>query len=261
MRDSSFSYIKRFARHWLTAKPKGGFGVHSPFAFHFITNVIEEKLPYYCFSMVEKSRHSLLRDKRTIDVTDYGTGPSCPKRICDIASNSLKKASLAQVIFRIAISNRSKEILELGTSLGITTLYLAKTDSKAHITTLEGCPNTAAVARNLLDNAGVRNVEVIVGDIGKTLDDAISRHNRLDLVFFDANHRKEPTIRYFEKCLPKVSANTIFIFDDIYHSAEMEEAWNEIKSHPAVRVSMDFFHFGVIFFNKTLQIEHYKIRL
>ncbi len=261
MRNSRLSYIKRFVRHWLTAKPKGGFGVHSPFAFHFITNVIEEKLPYYCFSVVERYRRSLLRDKQTIDVTDYGTGPSCPKRICDIASNSLKRASLAQVIFRIAISNRSKEILELGTSLGITTLYLAKTDSKAHITTLEGCPNTAAVARNLMDNAGVRNVDIVIGDINKTLDGALSRHQKLDLAFFDANHRKEPTIIYFEKCLPKVSDNSIFIFDDIHHSAEMEEAWDEIKKHPAVRVSMDFFHFGVIFFNEALQTEHYKIRL
>lgn len=261
MITEGLSHIKRYLSHWFTAKPKGGFGVHSPFAFHFITNVVEEKHPYYCFTSIEKARANLLRDKDEIDVTDYGTGPSCKKRVCDIASRSLKSARLAQTIFRIALSNHSKEILELGTSLGITTLYLAKTDSAAHITTLEGCPNTARIARNVLDNAGVRNVDIVTGNIDVTLDAVLSKHKTLDLVFFDANHRKQPTLAYFEKCLTKASGNTIFIFDDIHHSSEMEEAWREITCHPDVRVSMDFFHFGVLFFNKSLQKEHYKIRL
>lgn len=255
-----YYYIKSYIKHWFSAKPKGGYGIHSPFVFRFATRVLQEEYKYYCYAVVEHFRKRLLNDKSVIQVTDFGTGPSCKKRVCDIASRSLKNPKQSQLLFRTAIAYRCKNILELGTSLGITTMYLSQTDSKARITTLEGCPATASVARKTLDMAGVKSVKIITGDINQTLDTALKDYETLDLVFFDANHRKEPTLLYFKRCLPKITDNTVFIFDDIYHSPEMTEAWNEIKKDEKVRVSIDIFHMGFLFFNKNLQKEHYKIR-
>lgn len=253
-------HLKSFIRHWLGAHHSGGFGIHSPFAFHFATRVLKESYSYYCYDWIERVRKRLKQDKRVISVTDYGTGPSCERRVCDIAAKSLKSPRQSQLLFRTAVAYKSRNILELGTSLGITTMYLSQTDTKANITTLEGCPQTAAVAKESFDAAGVKNVKIVVGDIDQTLETALTGYDTLDFVFFDANHRKEPTLRYFEMCLKKAHTNTVFIFDDIYHSPEMTEAWEEIKRHKNVRVTVDIFYMGFVFFNKKLQKEDYKIR-
>ncbi|MCQ2350959.1 MAG: class I SAM-dependent methyltransferase [Paludibacteraceae bacterium] len=251
--------IKSFIRYWLTAKPRGGFGVHSPFAYRFITNVLEEDMPYYAYNEVEQIRSMLLNNKQTISVTDYGTGPSCKKRVCDIARNSLKDKRLSQLIFRIAVFSKAQNILELGTSLGITTLYLAKSNPKATVKSLEGCPQTAEVAKMVMKTASVEKAEIIVGNIDNTLSETLKTFSTLDLVFFDANHRKEPTLSYFKACLPYVTDKTVFIFDDINHSQQMSEAWEEIKRNDSVKVTIDIYSMGIVFFNKSLQKEDYKI--
>lgn len=260
MNSTALFHISSYIKHWLSAKPRGGFGVHSPFLYHFATNVLEEQNPYYAYEEIEKLRKSLLNDTSTISTSDYGTGPSCTKMVCDIARHSLKRKKYAQLLFRIALSNKSEDILELGTSLGITTLYFAKSNSNARITTLEGCPKTAAIAKQLFKNAGTTNIETIVGNIDTTLKTALQKYASLDLVFFDANHRKDATINYFKQALPKVHNNTIFIFDDIHHSTEMEEAWEYIKSDKSVRVTVDIYEMGIVFFKKELKREDYKIR-
>ncbi len=253
-------HIKSFIRHWFSAHHSGGFGIHSPFAYHFATRVLKENYSYYCYEWIEKVRRKLKRDKTVISVTDYGTGPSCERKVCDIAAKSLKSPRQSQLLFRTALAYKSRNILELGTSLGITTMYLSQADTKANITTLEGCPQTASVAEKMFQAAGIKNVKITVGDIDKTLETTLKGYETLDLVFFDANHRKEPTLRYFEMCVKKANTKTIFIFDDIYHSPEMTEAWNTIKADSRVRVTVDIFYMGFVFFDKKLQKENYKIR-
>ena len=254
-------HIKSYIKHWFSAHHSGGFGIHSPFAYHFASRVLKEEYRYYCFEWIERVRKKLCTDKRVINVTDYGTGPSCEKRVCDIARRSLKSARQSQVLFRTAVAYKCHNILELGTSLGITTLYLSQADTHAKVTSLEGCPETASIARETLSNAGVKNVKIVTGDIDKTLESTLAEYETVDLVFFDANHRKEPTLRYFDACLKKADTHSVFIFDDIYHSPEMTEAWEQIKANDKVRVTVDTFHMGFVFFDKKLQKEHYKIRL
>lgn len=255
------SIITAYIKHWFTSKPKGGFGIHSPFVFHFVTDVIECKHQYYAYNKVEAYRKAFLSDKNSeIYFTDYGTGKSGKRKICDIARRSLKNKDLSQLLHRIAVSNHSRNILELGTSLGITTMYLALSDTKARIVTLEGCEPVAEFASLAFSMSGIKNIKIITGNIDNTINGAVNSFNSLDLVFFDANHRKEPTLRYFNSCLPKITDNTIFVFDDINHSNEMREAWKEICNNKNVRVTIDIFHLGIVFFNKKLKKENYKIR-
>ncbi len=155
---------------------------------------------------------------------------------------------------------RPAGIIELGTSLGITTLYLQAAAPDAKVYTLEGCTETAGVAREIFMKAGLNDVNLITGDFDATLPEVISSSTPLDFVFVDGNHQKEATLKYFEWCLPKTHENTLLIFDDIYWSKGMKEAWAQIKAHPKITVTIDLFWIGLVFFKKGRAKEDFLIR-
>ena len=164
------------------------------------------------------------------------------------------------MLFRFACLMQPKNILELGTCLGITTLYLAKARSSANIFTIEGCPNIAKIAQQNFKNLSAKNITSFVGNINTELPKVLSQIDSLDMVFFDANHTKEATLNYFYQCLEKANEGSVFIFDDIYWSKGMTEAWEEIYKNPAVTYSIDLFHLGIVFFNKEWKKSHFKIK-
>jgi predicted O-methyltransferase YrrM len=164
------------------------------------------------------------------------------------------------MLFRLACQMQPNNILELGTSLGVTTLYLSSARPSANIYTIEGCPNIANIANQVFRNEKANNITSIVGNINTELPKVLSKIESLDMVFFDANHTKEATLNYFYKCLEKANDNSIFIFDDIYWSEGMTEAWKEIYENPAVTYSIDLFHLGIIFFKKEWKKSHFKIK-
>jgi predicted O-methyltransferase YrrM len=199
-------------------------------------------------------------DYSRIYVNDYGTGTSRERQVSEIAHKSLKDKKQAQMLFRLACLMQPKNILELGTCLGTTTLYLSSARPTAKIYTIEGCPNIANIAKQNFKNLGAKNITSIVGNINKELAKTLSKIDSLDMVFFDANHTKEATLNYFKECLKKTNNNTVFIFDDIYWSEGMTEAWQEIYNNPEVTYSIDLFHMGIVFFNKEWIKSHFKIK-
>ena len=257
---SNWHYIKEYIKFQFSAKHHKGHGVHSPFVFSLIEDVFNEKHPYYAFKEIERTRRSLLSDYSTIYVNDYGTGTSRERKVSEIAHNSLKSKKEAQMLFRLACLMQPKNILELGTCLGTTTLYLSSARPSANIYTIEGCPNTANIAKQNFKNFGAKNITSIVGNINKELTKTLSKIDSLDMVFFDANHTKEATLNYFKECLKKTNNNTVFIFDDIYWSKGMTEAWQEIYNNPKVTYSIDLFHLGIVFFNQEWIKSHFKIK-
>jgi len=82
----------------------------------------------------------------------------------------------------------------------------------------------------------------------------------IDLVYFDGNHQKEPTLNYFHTCLQKAHKNSLFIFDDIHWSDGMEEAWEQIKKHDRVHLTIDLFQFGIVFFEKEMPKQHFILK-
>ena len=193
-----------------------------------------------------------------------GTGntknKSSRRKISSIAKNSLKPARQAQLLFRLINYFGYRNLLELGTSLGITSSYLAKTDSRAKLITLEGCANTAGLAQKTFEKLNINNAELMVGDFNQTLPQALEKFDKLDFIFFDGNHTKAATLGYFEHCLTKVHNETLLVFDDIYLNCDMEAAWEEIKKHPQVRITLNLFHVGLVFFRKELSRQHFKLR-
>lgn len=251
-----------FVKHRIKGKTRHG--VHSPFVYRLLDEVIYDYHAKNDYSDVEKMRSSLLQDDRWIRITDLGAGSiinkNTKKQVRVLAKNALKSASLAQLIYRLAAHFKPRTIIELGTCLGITTAYLAKAAPEAKVITIEGCPETAALARENLDKLHIQNAELLTGNFDDLLPQIINNTEALDFVYVDGNHRKDATLNYFEWCLPKLSQNSIMIFDDIYWSKGMKEAWTQIKAHPEVSVSIDLFWIGLVFVRKGQVKEDFIIR-
>ncbi len=202
----------------------------------------------------------MCNDKRTINTLDFGTGTGGIRKIADIASKASKPPKIAQLLFRIIQYYRFKDVLELGTSLGISTMYMASASENGRCITLEGCPETASIARENFNKLGIPDIKLITCNINEMLEDVLKENGKQDFIFMDANHRYEALIEYFAICVNYLKENSIIVIDDIYWSEEMEKAWTEIKEHPQISATIDIFHLGIIFFNPELKKKHYKIR-
>lgn len=199
----------------------------------------------------------MLSEQRVIDVLDLGTGNSGKYRVSEIAQRTNRASKYGELLFRLASRFKPGLILELGTSLGISTAYLAFSGSD--MITLEGCPDTAGTAQENLKGLGLSNVEVRVGDFSKTLPEVLRSHQP-EMVFFDGNHRKDPTVHYFHLCKGRRLPGSVFIFDDINWSKEMQQAWAIIKADPDVTVTLDLFYMGIVFFNPDLSKEDFVLK-
>jgi len=255
--------VTSYLHHRLKAKTRHG--LHSPFVYHLVDKVIYDFKPREIYNEIEHLRHELLHDDRMITVTDLGAGShvnnNAKKQVKQLAKNSLKPAKLAQLIHRLANEFQPRNIVELGTCLGITTAYLARAIPSARVISIEGCPQTASIARENLEKLHIQNVNVLTGNFDKILPEFIAKEKTLDLVFVDGNHRKEATLHYFDLCLPALHNESVMIFDDIYWSKGMKEAWQQIKDHPRVTVTIDLFWIGLVFFRKGQAREHFKVKL
>jgi predicted O-methyltransferase YrrM len=250
----------KYFRHVLSARNTGGFGVHSPHIFNFIQFVIKEKHPYYVFEAIENIRKNNLNNHQTIHVKDFGNGKSERRKISAIAKVALKKPKQAQLLFRIIRYFRFQKVMELGTSLGISTLYLAAVSSPEKCITLEGSSEIAGVARQNFREMNMEEIILIECNISEHLENVLKEYGDQDFIFIDANHRYEALKQYFETCVAYTNKNSVVVVDDIYWSAGMEQAWKEIKNHPQVTSTIDIFHMGIVFLNPMLVKKHYKVR-
>ena len=243
---------------------KNEHGVHSPFVFDLVTKCFYDKTKYPEYSILKNYRKSLLENKNFIEVTDFGAGSrvfkSNKRQISKIAKTAGISPKRAELLFRITKYFQPDTILEIGTSLGLATSALSMGNANAKITSLEGCPKTSEVAITLLQKFGFFNARVETTEFSSYLKTAT---NNCDwkLIYFDGNHSKQATLDYFELLLPTITNETVWIFDDIHWSLEMEEAWETIKNHPKVTVTIDTFQWGIVFFRAEQEKEHFTIRV
>ena len=236
--------------------------LHSPFFFDLYTKYIKPPVSPTQYKHIETLRHKLLHDDRFITVRDLGSKAlkKSTRQISSIARTSLSPARYSVIYERIARHMGATCIVELGTSFGINALYLAEKDD-ATVTTFEGAPAVADIAALTFEFAGKKNVDLVIGNIDRTLPLFLHRIRRLDLAFVDANHRFEPTLRYFEWLLKKVHEKSVVIVDDIHHSPDMEKAWKVIQNHRLVYGSADLFRCGILFFDPSLNKQHVILQL
>lgn len=255
---------------------KNEHAVHSPFVFHLLTKCFYDRKSKPEYAVLKKYRNSLLENNEAIEVSDFGAGSkvfkSNKRQVSKIAQTAGISPKRAELLFRITQYFQADTILEIGTSLGLATSALALGNPKAKITTLEGCAETSSIAKRQLQKFNFNKVESVITEFNSYFEkknlslNATTEHYELNtehfsLIYFDGNHTKKATLDYFELLLPTITNDSVWIFDDIHWSAEMEEAWETIKKHPKVTVTIDTFQWGLVFFRREQPKEHFIIRV
>lgn len=258
-----------YVRHVFSAWNTTGEGIHSPYLFELVRFVLRDKNAYYCFADIERRRESLLACEDVLDVMDFGSagspeGKLVKRRVCDIAKTHLERPVIGQLLFRLVNfigqhEKRPLEILELGTSLGVTTAYLASADSRNKVVTLEGSERVLQVAQGVWSALRLENIEWRQGNIDDTL--YVCAREGIDVAYVDANHTFEATTRYVDFLLPRMNEKGVVAIDDIHHSEQMELAWNTLKNDKRVTTSMDLYYVGLLFVDPHYLKRHYRIRV
>ncbi len=254
----------KYLKYILLARHRKGHGIHSPFVFDLIERVFRNKIaPDIVFS-IERIRKNLITDPREITVNDLGKGSENKKselrKVSYIARNSPVPEKYGILLSNLASEYAGHSVLELGTSLGISSMYLAGGAPDVFVKTVEGCPEISQIAMDNFKQAGIRNIELFTGAFDEFLPVLMKGADKPGLVFIDGDHRKEPLLRYFT-CIAEMSdEKTVVVIDDIYYSEEMEEAWNIIKQFENVSVTIDIFRMGIVFFRRGITHNNYIIR-
>ncbi|MBX2979946.1 MAG: class I SAM-dependent methyltransferase [Flavobacteriales bacterium] len=260
--SDTLHHIGSYLEHLVKARTRHG--VHSPFVYELIERVLRPAPEMPEMAAIEALREQMLRSERTIRVNDLGAGSRVfdlpVRRVSEIARTALKPARHARVLFHLARYFNAREVLELGTSFGISTLYLANGADEGRVTTIEGCPQTHRIATDNFEALKQRNIKAVLGSFRQRLPEVLADLERLDLAFIDGHHAKAPTLEHFEQCLERAHNDTVFVFDDIHWSREMDEAWTAIKAHPRVTVSIDLYDMGLVFLRSEQAREHFVLR-
>lgn len=253
--------IKAYLRYWLNAVNQHS--LHAPFVYDFYTRIIQGQQENELFDTIESYRHQYLQDENYIKVTS----PGAPSRVSNdgkrkisrLAQHGISKPKNSRLLYRIIQDMQPEIIVELGSSLGINTLYLSAAYPQAQVYTFEGCKETAQLAAQLYDNWPIKNISLIEGNIDETLPRLCTKLDRIDFAYLDANHRFKPTVNYFNLLMKKSSSHSILILDDIYWSEGMYQAWKTIISKPEISLSLDLFELGIVFCRKLPIKQHYTL--
>ncbi len=263
---SSLKIAGKYLRFQISASNGKGHGIHSPFVFEFVTKIQNDKKKYPAYSQIEKLRKKLLSDNTPVPIEDYGAGSvsvqnTFSRSVASITAGAAKSPKYAQLLYRIVKYYRPHYVLELGTSMGISTAYLASGNEKSVVVTGEGNHVLASMAKNNFNELNFGNIRIVTGNFDNTLPQMASSLPRVDLAFIDGNHREQPTWNYFNQLLKRIPASSMLIFDDIHWSRGMESAWKKIQAHPSAMLSVDLFTIGIVFFRPEFKVkQHFRIR-
>ena len=255
---NSFQLAWKFLVYLLTSSNGKGHGVHSPFVFDFIVNVLRGKnADVQAFHQIEAKRRAFEQSSLVLDVLDLGAGSSSGKQnqrtVSSIAKRAAKPSRFARLFYRIITYYQIDSVLELGTSLGLTTRYLSIAAPQHGVISIEGAPAIAQFTSKSLSEEGFCNTTILTGDFNDHLPEALASMKGRKLLFFDGNHQYQPTLDYFQAALGVIADADILIFDDIHWSKDMEKAWSEIRNNEKVSCTIDLFFIGIVFFRKEFK--------
>ena len=241
--------------------------IHSPFVYTLVDQVLKNNKPETAFQQISHLKNTLLKNNQVVEITDYGSGAKEKsyvfrfERVASIVEKGSVSEKFGKVLFHLVQHYKPQTILELGSSIGISTLYMAMAKPDAKIYTIEGCTTKSDQATSNFRKMEANNIVQNIGRFDLVLPDLLPQIGKLDFVFIDGNHTYKATVSYFETLLKAAHNDTVFVFDDIHWSAEMTEAWEIIKKNPQATVTIDTFQWGIVFFRKEQEKENFVIRI
>ena len=254
----------KYINYLLFSRHSHGHGIHSPFVFELVSGVFRNKIEPDIVLLIENIRKRYTSDKTIIQVNDLGSGSVITRkgtgRVCDIAKYSSVPVRYGILLSNLASVYGMPSVIEYGTAIGISTMYLASGRRDSVIYTMEGCLSLSSVAAENFRQAGFENITQMAGHFDESTKELKDKGVKPGLVFIDGNHRKEPLLKYFSEMADISDTNTVIVIDDIHLSREMEEAWDTIKQFDNVSFTIDLFRMGLVFFRKGISRFHYVIR-
>jgi len=237
--------------------------LHSPYIYDLYSRIIKPDIQSKEFKEYEQLRNQLRADRRKLHITDLGAGSAVyrkpVKTVGQIARQSVTSPKQSRLFNRLIRFFNHEYIIELGSSVGVNTLYLASAHKMARVFTIEGCPQTAGIAKEVFDRFKDLNINLLKGNIDRVLPCLVSKLPSVDFVYFDANHTYEATLNYFNLCMQKAHEKSVFVFDDIHWSKGMAKAWEKVRSHEKVSLTIDLFDSGLVFFRPLYVKQNYTL--
>lgn len=261
----SVKYLFKFFCYYLSSRHRKGYGIHSPFLYEFIINVMNGKIENNDIRIIRNLRKELRSVQTRIKVRDYGAGSNNGTTknvsISRITRGSSVPDKYGLLLYKIGKYFKPRVVVELGTSLGISTLYLALSNKDAEVHTIEGSQKLSKIARDNFKKSNVHSIQQYRGRFNYVLPGITRKLNNIDLLFIDGDHKEGATLKYFERCLEIMNKNSVVVLDDIHWSSGMERAWERIKEKPEVKLTIDIFRFGIVFFREDLHTkQHFRVR-
>jgi len=261
---SRINYAVKNIKYLIFAGHKKGHGIHSPFLYNLVKGVFNKKDINPELQKVLEFYKTINASDELVEFENSGAGSAYGIKKSLTLSQIIHRSGISikygKLLFNLVNHFKPETILELGTSVGISSAFIGSAAKEARFITIDASETKLNKAKELSENLGLKNIRFVKGDFDEVLESVLLNTSKLDFVFIDGNHKKEPTLKYFEQCLNKSHNNSVFIFDDIHWSDDMEKAWDEIKRNPKVRVSIDIFRMGIIFFCTELSYQHYVIK-
>jgi predicted O-methyltransferase YrrM len=241
---------------------KGAHSAHSPFVYYFVEQFLNNKRHFYFFDDINNLHDSLITSNKIINKNDFGTGY---KKVYQISvSESYRRSAITkpkgEILFMLSSHFQFKNGLELGTHFGLSAAYIAAANSNMKLITIEGCEETATVAKESFKYLKLENTQSITSEFLTQINTLIESNKKFDFIYFDGNHNYESTMQYFTLLLQVCHEKTVLVFDDIYWSRGMNKAWKEIVESKNTTLCIDIYTMGIVFLSKEFSKQYFLLK-
>lgn len=175
--------------------------------------------------------------------------PSSGKSVGEYCKASSSPQSKGEFLMKLIRVIKPDNCLELGTNFGISAAYQAcglELNGKGRLITIEYNRELLPYSDDLWDKIGIKHrIQQYQGKFEDVLSEILSMLQEIDFVYIDGNHRKEPTLSYFNEIYPFLRKDSVVVFDDITWSDEMKEAWMILSKDQRINNAFEVHDLGV----------------
>ncbi len=203
-------------------------------------------------------RKEIFSNKQLFTYVNPKTGKSQTEQIGKWAKRVTSTEKFSKFLARLVDWLEVKCVLETGTAAGINAITLSAT--KAHkIITIEGSSEVATLAKTHIAKFGNDKITLINDTIQKAFTPTLVKYEP-ELIFLDADHRSETITFYLEEIAKMPIPPKCILIHDIYWSDDMLTVWKKVISDPQYPLTVDLFEVGLIFPERQMHKQHFKIK-